>query len=198
MKKSMAWILSIITLFSLTIPATAKEPISPDMQLNSVECYIDATYSTNPDGSTSVLFQPSARTTPAGASNAIKEASELNPSSSLFTGTPRASSSRFINVKLLDGRTVSKMTFTCEDVVFQPRSSIVVTGTADKIAATLSAEVYRKYNGEWVRVGVYPNISGSNGKFSFTHPIGADGDYGIQIWHDLPNEYVYINGNLIY
>ena len=198
MKKSMAWILSIITLFSLTIPATAKEPISPDMQLNSVECYIDATYSTNPDGSTSVLFQPSARTTPAGASNAIKEASELNPSSSLFTGTPRASSYPFYYLRLGWKKPADYMTITCEKVVHQSRGSIVITGTANKTAATLSAEVYRKYNGEWVRVGVYPNISGSNGKFSFTHPIGADGDYGIQIWHDLPNEYVYINGNLIY
>ena len=92
----------------------------------------------------------------------------------------------------------SDMTFICEDVVYQRLGSIIVSGSASKTSATLSAEVYRLYNGEWTRVGSYSNISGSNGQFSFSHPLGTDGDYGIKIWHDLPGSTVTISGNLTY
>jgi hypothetical protein len=122
---------------------------------------------------------------------------EEDSDSVTFTVTPRASSHWFSNVSIGNSKP-SDMTFTCEDVVYQRLSYIVVSGTASKTSATLSAEVYRLYNGEWVRVGVYSNISGSNGQFSFSHPIGADGDYGIKIWHDLSNVNITIAGNITY
>jgi beta-lactamase regulating signal transducer with metallopeptidase domain len=92
----------------------------------------------------------------------------------------------------------SDMTFVCENVIYQNQGAIVVAGTARKTSANLSAEVYRLCDGEWESVGVYSDISGYNGLFSFSHPIDADGDYGIKIWHDLPNVNMDIACNVIY
>jgi beta-lactamase regulating signal transducer with metallopeptidase domain len=92
----------------------------------------------------------------------------------------------------------SDMTFVCENVIYQDRGAIVVAGTARKTSANLSAEVYRLCDGEWESVGVYSDISGYNGLFSFSQPIDADGDYGIKIWHDLPNVNMDIACNVIY
>jgi hypothetical protein len=92
----------------------------------------------------------------------------------------------------------SDMTFVCENVIYQDQGAIVVAGTARKTSANLSAEVYRLCDGEWESVGVYSDISGYNGLFSFSQPIDADGDYGIKIWHDLPNVNMDIACNLIY
>ena len=140
-----------------------------------------------------------AMTITAGASEAtaLEEVSEFGLEPVYFTGTQRASAHRFTNVSIGSSKP-SDMTFICEDVVYQRLGSIIVSGSASKTSATLSAEVYRLYNGEWTRVGSYSNISGSNGQFSFSHPLGTDGDYGIKIWHDLPGSTVTISGNLTY
>ena len=181
----------------MTITAGASEATALDMQQYTVQSYTEAEYNTTPDGMTSVLFRPLTRNISPVPDTALEEVSEFGLEPVYFTGTQRASAHRFTNVSIGSSKP-SDMTFICEDVVYQRLGSIIVSGSASKTSATLSAEVYRLYNGEWTRVGSYSNISGSNGQFSFSHPLGTDGDYGIKIWHDLPGSTVTISGNLTY
>ena len=197
MKKSIALILTVVALAAMTITAGASEATALDMQQYTVQSYTEAEYNTTPDGMTSVLFRPLTRNISPVPDTALEEVSEFGLEPVYFTGTQRASAHRFTNVSIGSSKP-SDMTFICEDVVYQRLGSIIVSGSASKTSATLSAEVYRLYNGEWTRVGSYSNISGSNGQFSFSHPLGTDGDYGIKIWHDLPGSTVTISGNRTY
>lgn len=111
---------------------------------------------------------------------------------------PRASSHPFDWMSLSSTKPSSN-TFTMNSVKYQAYSKIEVTGVSNNSSAVFSAEVYRMYNGAWTLVGSYSRIPcNSAGQFSFTHPIGASGDYAIKMWHNLPGTSVKIAGDLIY
>lgn len=90
------------------------------------------------------------------------------------------------------------MTFDLGDVVYQQYERISLTAFAHTVGAVYSAEVYQYCNNQWILVGTYPNISIPNSGLDFSHAIGADGRYGIKIWHNLSGETIQVTGNLTY
>ena len=112
---------------------------------------------------------------------------------------PRASVHSF-STKTLENSKPSNMTLTMRDLVWQTNATFTISGTCTKPTAKLSFELYRKVDGEWIRVARKTGVScTSNGSFEWSTSYGADGDYGLKVWHNLDaDDVVKITGNLIY
>ena len=178
MKKFVTGMLSLCLLFTVAAPAFAMDE-SVDAETSII---VDAEYIPVEEIVEEGVVDP--------------EGAELPGDSGIM---PFASAHSF-STKTLGNSQPSGMTLTMKDLVWQTGATFTISGTCTKPTAKLTFELYRKVDGEWIRVARKANVScTSNGAFEWSTSYGADGDYGLKAWHNLDaDDVVKITGNLIY
>lgn len=178
MKKFVTGMLSLCLLFAAAAPAFAvDEPVDV-----ATSIILDAEYIPAEEIIEEGVVDP--------------EGAEIPGDSGIM---PCASAHSF-STKTLGNSKPSDMTLTMKDLVWQTNATFTISGTCTKPTAKLSFELYRKVDGKWVRVALRSGVScTSNGAFEWSTSYGADGDYGLKVWHNLDaDDVVKITGNLIY